>query len=207
MKTIGLIGVMGLMASAALHGQSFDSGKELHRGQGDASPTSKHYTLAKPYVINAAMTEVVPKKEKGTEVYKETNPPWVWVRVYDAKTQQMVCSQRIDGFSGRMNVPQGGTHYVQCSAYERTSYILRGIEGKAVVAANGREEIKAMTAAELGGGTAAEAAAVVISVLRDKYSGNALDETIAGVNLVASRSNSAADFTTRLAAYRAQMGW
>jgi hypothetical protein len=183
----------------------FSGGRQLDSGQGEDQKSSA-YEMKGPYALRWTLMDVAPPKSENPYWTPRTNPrrnaPWVSVAVYDANTGLRIAHEAITGRENQMTVPQGGKHYLVVTSYDDLLWTIWGLEG--ILGADG---LRALRPADTGGGEANRGAAQVIAALKATYSGRELEERLAAVKLIESRSSSAEDFGQRWQAYSQVQGW
>lgn len=194
----------------AAHAQPvFTGGVSLSNGMGEGQ-ASKIYEFKGPYAIRWTLRDVPPTTSEDplAEYWKPhtaRNPPWISFKVVDAATRKVVDSDFVTAWENQMQIPTGGKHYLVVAASKSVAWSIYGKEGK-LAGADGATLV-ALTAADTGGGTAKDAAAAMATSLRDKFTGRQLEDRLAAVQLIASRSASAKDFAERMTAYQTAQGW
>lgn len=210
-KVMAALAASWLLGASALPGQAlFKGGVGLFSGSG-SDQVSKMYVMKGPYAIRWTLMDVKPTRSEDSLAeywtpHTDKNPPWIAFKVMDGATREIVSHDMVTAWENQMLVKEGGKHYLVVSASKHVAWTIYGKEGKLEAGGDGSKLVP-VTAADTGGGTAEAAAAAMIEKLKETLTGAALDEKIAAVRLVASRSNSAKDFTSRIAAYRAVQGW
>lgn len=209
MKLLFSIAVIGWSWISLLAAQPvFTGGVSLFDGIGGAQ-ASKAYEFKGSYAIRWILRDVKPTASKDPlaaywKPHTTQNPPWISIKVVDSITRKVVDSDFVTAWQNQMQIQTGGKHYLVVTATEHVAWSIYGKDGK-LAGADGATVV-ALTAEDTGGSTA-KAVAAMSAMLRDKFTGRVLEERLAAVKLVASRSKSAKDFEDRMTAYYAAQGW
>jgi len=197
--------LFAICGSVPAQNRVFTGGRQLDSGQGD-DQESEVYEMAGPYALRWSLMDVQPSKSEDPYWKPRTsysrNPPWISIRVYDAKTRRLIEQHSMDGRENQMAVSQGGKHYLVVTSYDDLKWTIWGLEGVFDVGG-----LRSLRPADTGGGEAASSSDGVIASLKSQFSGRELDERLAAVKLIESRSVSADDFSKRWKAYCQVQGW
>jgi hypothetical protein len=206
MRTLASIIITASLALVAADAEpvTFRGGEQLHSAQGEAQK-SKVYEYKSAYAIRWSLRDVKPstRDEPYWKPHTRENPPWVSIRVRDSVTHKIVANDMQTAWEGVLQVPQGGKHYLEVTAAGNVGWT---IWGRAGVLTDNDEGI-AVDATQDRATTVPAAVDVMITELGKKHSGPDLEQRIAGVKLIASRSSSVDDFIERWTAYAQTMGW
>jgi hypothetical protein len=211
MKLLVAIAGIGLGWIAPLAAQQvFTGGVELNSGIGE-DQVSKVYEMKGPYVIRWTLRDVKPRQSEDSlaaywSPHTPQKPPWISFKVIDAATRKIVDHDMVTGWENQMQIPQGGKHYLVVSGEEHVAWTFWGKEGK-MQAVGAGDKLAPLTAADTGGGTAADAATALADKFKKELEGRELEARLEAVKLVASRSSSAKDFAERFRAYSSSQGW
>jgi hypothetical protein len=111
----------------------FSGGTEIHSGDGEDQQT-KSFKMKGPYVLRWELRDLPPSsvdepwwKPTSDENWKRQ---WLSMRVYDATTRELICSEVISGRQNHLSVPKGGRHYLLLSGPRHVAWIVWGKEGK-----------------------------------------------------------------------------
>lgn len=210
-KTFLLFAIFfALSAPHSLAQAVFKGGMDLFSGSGN-DQVSKAYVMKGPYAIRWTLRDVKPTQSEDSlakywKPHTDKNPPWIAFSIMDVATREIVDHGMVTAWENQLHIKTGGKHYLIVSAPEHVAWTIYGKEGMLPTGGDG-SQLKPLTAADTGGGTAEAAAAKEIEAISGKFQGGELESRIVGVKLIVSRSNSAADFAARWSAYSATQGW